>query len=40
MTKDELLARLHSIEWSDIEFKEAAGPFPKMPCLPSARLPI
>jgi len=24
MTKDELLARLQSIEWSDIEFKEAA----------------
>jgi len=29
MTKDELLARLHSIEWSDIEFKEAAWAVPK-----------
>jgi ATP-dependent DNA helicase RecG len=29
MTKDELLARLQSIEWSDIEFKEAAWAVPK-----------
>jgi len=29
MTKDELLARLQSIEWSDIEFKEAAKDAPK-----------
>ena len=29
MTKDELLARLQSIEWSDIEFKEAAWAAPK-----------
>lgn len=29
MTKDELLARLHSIEWSDIEFKEASWAAPK-----------
>ncbi|MCD0244845.1 putative DNA binding domain-containing protein [Xanthomonas melonis] len=29
MTRDELLARLQSIEWSDIEFKEAAWAAPK-----------
>lgn len=29
MTKDELIARLHSIEWSDIEFKEASWAIPK-----------
>ena len=29
MTKDELLARLRSIEWSDIEFKEATWAVPK-----------
>lgn len=29
MTRDELLARLQSIEWSDIEFKEAAWAVPK-----------
>jgi len=29
MTRDELLARLHSIEWSDMEFKEAAWAAPK-----------
>lgn len=29
MTKDELLARLQSIEWSDIEFKEAAWAAPR-----------
>ena len=29
MTKDELLAKLQSIEWSDIEFKEAAWAAPK-----------
>jgi len=29
MSKDELLARLQSIEWSDIEFKEAAWAVPK-----------
>lgn len=29
MTRDDLLARLQSIEWSDIEFKEAAWAAPK-----------
>lgn len=29
MTRDELLSRLNSIEWSDIEFKEAAWDVPK-----------
>jgi ATP-dependent DNA helicase RecG len=29
MTRDELLAKLQSIEWSDIEFKEAAWAVPK-----------
>lgn len=29
MTRDELLARLQSIEWSDIEFKEAAWAAPR-----------
>jgi ATP-dependent DNA helicase RecG len=29
MTRDELLARLNSIEWNDIEFKEAAWEVPK-----------
>jgi hypothetical protein len=29
MTKDELFARLQSIEWSDIEFKEASWAVPK-----------
>ncbi|MDH6234995.1 ATP-dependent DNA helicase RecG [Mesorhizobium soli] len=29
MTKDELLAKLQSIEWSDIEFKEATWAVPK-----------
>lgn len=29
MTKDELLARLQSIEWNDIEFKEASWAAPK-----------
>lgn len=29
MTRDELLARLQSIEWSDIEFKEAAWAVPR-----------
>jgi ATP-dependent DNA helicase RecG len=29
MTRDELLAKLQSIEWSDIEFKEAAWAAPK-----------
>lgn len=29
MTRDELIARLNSIEWSDIEFKEALRDFPK-----------
>ncbi len=29
MTRDELLTRLNSIEWSDIEFKEAAWDVPK-----------
>ncbi|WP_043741287.1 MULTISPECIES: RNA-binding domain-containing protein [Pseudomonadota] len=29
MTRDELIARLQSIEWSDIEFKEAAWAVPK-----------
>lgn len=29
MTRDELLARLQSIEWNDIEFKEAAWAVPK-----------
>lgn len=29
MTRDELLARLNSIEWSDIEFKEASWEVPK-----------
>lgn len=29
MTRDELLARMQSIEWSDIEFKEAAWAAPK-----------
>ncbi|MDB5875723.1 MAG: putative transcriptional regulator [Ramlibacter sp.] len=29
MTKEELLARLESIEWNDIEFKEAAWAVPK-----------
>lgn len=29
MTRDELLARLQSIEWSDMEFKEAAWAAPK-----------
>ena len=29
MTRDELLARLNSIEWNDIEFKEAAWAIPK-----------
>jgi ATP-dependent DNA helicase RecG len=29
MTRNELLARLNSIEWSDIEFKEAAWDVPK-----------
>ena len=29
MTRDELLARLQSIEWSDIEFKEATWAVPK-----------
>lgn len=29
MTRDELIARLHSIEWSDIEFKEATWATPK-----------
>jgi len=29
MTRDELLARLNSIEWTDIEFKEAAWEVPK-----------
>lgn len=29
MTRDELVARLNSIEWSDIEFKEAAWAAPK-----------
>jgi ATP-dependent DNA helicase RecG len=29
MTRDELLARLNSIEWNDIEFKEAAWAVPK-----------
>lgn len=29
MTKDELLARLRSIEWNDIEFKEATWAVPK-----------
>lgn len=29
MTRDELLARLKSIEWNDIEFKEAAWAVPK-----------
>lgn len=29
MTRDELIARLHSIEWSDIEFKEATWAAPK-----------
>ncbi|GHU38136.1 hypothetical protein AGMMS50256_37000 [Betaproteobacteria bacterium] len=28
MTKDELLARLQTIEWSDIEFKEASWAAP------------
>lgn len=29
MTRDELLARLRSVEWSDIEFKEASWAVPK-----------
>jgi len=29
MTRDELISRLKSIEWSDIEFKEAARSVPK-----------
>lgn len=29
MTRDELLARLNSIEWNDIEFKEAAWAIPR-----------
>jgi ATP-dependent DNA helicase RecG len=29
MTRDELLARLNSIEWNDIEFKEASWAIPK-----------
>ena len=29
MTRDELITRLQSIEWSDIEFKEAAWAVPK-----------
>lgn len=29
MTRDELLARLQSIEWSDIEFKEATWAAPR-----------